>query len=87
MKKDQKIRKLEKLESFKLKNEKLDTILGGTDFLASAFAFVATGTPTGGGELSFPEESGCYCYSYTSDIDFGNGGIGYNGSQRIDKPC
>lgn len=80
------MKKLEKLENFKVKNEKLNTILGGGP--GSALVnYIASGTPTGGGESTFPEEGGCYCFSYTSDIDLPGGGRGYYGTQRNDKPC
>lgn len=80
---------LEKLESFELKNEKLDTVFGGSVGSALAMFVASEPTVTGGGEVELPSGPGgaCVCTGYTSDLDFHNGGVGYNGTYPIDKSC
>lgn len=81
------MKKLEKLVSFQLKNEKLEKVLGGLG--APVPSFSIDPTLTGGGETQLPSGPGgtCVCTGYTSDLDFHNGGIGYNGTYPVDKPC
>jgi len=81
-----KTKNFEKLASFHLENEKLGNVLGGKGAPVQNFISVE-GTTTGGGTISFPEEGGCVCYAYTSDIDLPGGGRGYNGSHKVDDPC
>jgi hypothetical protein len=76
-----KTKTLEKLENFKLKNEKLDTVLGG--FSAPIINF----SVTGGGEMCVDMPNGENgCLAYTSDVEFPDGQKMYMG-QTIDKPC
>lgn len=79
---------LQTLESFQLKNEKLITVLGGQGGPAKP-KFLLEPTVTGGGEVELPSGPGgaCVCTGYTSDLDFHNGGIGYNGTYPVDKAC
>ncbi|QQV02660.1 MULTISPECIES: hypothetical protein [Chryseobacterium] len=65
------------MENFKLKNEKLETVIGG--FSAPIINFNATG----GGETC--TSSGA-CLAYTSDVEFPDGQTMYIG-KIIDKPC
>ena len=63
-----KLEKLEKLDVFKIENEKLLNVKGG--FLA------APGDKTGGGQFSiqdYPSPGKCSTYSYSSDLDLGDG--------------
>lgn len=80
------MKKLEKLASFQIQNEKLGSILGGGPYKPTNGVDPSY---TGAGETVLPSGPGgsCECVGYTSDIDFGNGAIGYNGTYRIDKPC
>lgn len=71
-----KTKKLEKLESFKLKNEKLETVSGG--FSVPVINF----TMTAGGEMCI--DSGCLSYSH--DVAFPDGSVMHVGG-IIDKPC
>ncbi|RQO42616.1 hypothetical protein DBR39_01715 [Chryseobacterium sp. KBW03] len=85
-----KTKSLEKLGSFQLQNEKLSTVLGGQGGPAlPSFALGVEPTVTGGGEVELPSGPGgaCVCTGYTSDLDFHNGGMGYNGTYPIDKSC
>ncbi|MFP3681352.1 hypothetical protein SB725_30160, partial [Pseudomonas sp. SIMBA_041] len=66
------MKKLEKLQSFQIQNEKLGSILGGQGGPAHMTTSIGVGSPTGAGETSMPTEWGCQCSSYTSDTDFGN---------------
>lgn len=80
-------KKLEKLENFKLQNEKLSNVLGGKG--APVPSFSLDPTVTGGGEVELPSGPGgaCVCTGYTSDLDFHNGGMGYNGTFTVPKSC
>ncbi|GAA4157989.1 hypothetical protein GCM10022217_18650 [Chryseobacterium ginsenosidimutans] len=76
-----KTKMLEKLENCKLKNEKLDTVLGG--FSAPIINF----SVTGGGEMCVDMPGGgTGCLAYTSDVEFPDKQTMYIG-QTIDKPC
>ncbi|PWN59641.1 hypothetical protein [Chryseobacterium viscerum] len=83
-----KTKSLQKLGIFQLQNEKLSTVLGGGPTLPS-FALGVEPTVTGGGEVELPSGPGgaCVCTGYTSDLDFHNGGMGYNGTYQINKSC
>jgi hypothetical protein len=72
-----KTKKLEKLENFKLKNEQLDTVLGGMSMPVINF------TLTGGGETCTVSGQ---CLAYTSDVEFPDGQKMYMG-EIVDKPC
>lgn len=78
------MKKLEKLVSFQLQNEKLSMVLGGEGKPVKPSLNVDTGTQTGAGE-------GCIvngqCCSYTSDVLYENGGYTYSGIVFNDKPC
>lgn len=80
-------KKFEKLATFQLENNTLGSILGGKGAPVPSFALEPT--VTGGGEVELPSGPGgaCVCTGYTSDLDFHNGGIGYNGTYQIPKPC
>ncbi|MFZ4927967.1 hypothetical protein [Chryseobacterium sp. Mn2064] len=79
---------LQKLGSFRLQNEKLTTVVEGQGGPAKP-SFGIAPTVTGGGEVELPSGPGgaCVCTGYTSDLDFHNGGMGYNGTYSINKPC
>lgn len=75
------MKKLEKLENFKLENEKLDTVLGGLAMPVINFSV------TGGGEMCVDMPGGgTGCLAYSSDVEFPNGQTMYMG-ETIDKPC
>ncbi|KFF14448.1 hypothetical protein IW15_03170 [Chryseobacterium soli] len=80
-----KTKTLEKLENFQLQNKKLDVILGGQGAPVKSFLAIDPVT-TGGGEYEFLGPKGYECHAFTSDLDFGNGGMGYNGVTVVDKP-
>ena len=76
-----KTKSLEKLESFKLKTEKLNTVLGGIS------APIINFSVTGGGEMCIDMPGGgTGCLAYTSDVEFPDGQVMHIG-QTIDKPC
>ncbi|MDR4954527.1 hypothetical protein REB14_20275 [Chryseobacterium sp. ES2] len=83
-----KTKSLQKLGSFQLQNEMLCKILGGEGKPVKSFLSVEPSV-TGGGEVELPSGPGgaCVCTGYTSDLDFHNGGMGYNGTYPIDKSC
>ncbi|SDQ09888.1 hypothetical protein SAMN05421664_0470 [Chryseobacterium soldanellicola] len=82
------MKKLEKLVSFQLENEKLVNVFGGQGGPAKP-SLGLDPSVTGGGEVELPSGPGgaCVCTGYTSDLDFHNGAMGYNGTYPINKPC
>ncbi|MCA6065994.1 hypothetical protein JI747_002320 [Chryseobacterium sp. RG1] len=79
-----KTKKFEKLESFKLKNEKLETILGGEGAPVKSF-YSFDVQATGAGETC--ELASGQCLSYSSDILNGPDDYVYFNVNAVDKPC
>lgn len=73
------MKKLEKLQSFQLKNEKLGSILGGGPSKPTN----DVGETTGAGETCFLGQ----CVAYNSDTRLPNGGIYFELDHVVTKPC
>lgn len=81
------MKKLEKLEIFKLQNEKLNNIFGGKGGPASP-TFGIEGNPTGAGSVPVDIGGQCVCMSYSGDCSSANGGIVYYNPKTIEgEPC
>ena len=81
------MKKLEKLASFQLQNEKLESILGGQG--GPAKPGFSVGEPTGGGErcIGLGPNHEYQCIAYSSDTKFGDGSYMFTGDVVIDRTC
>lgn len=88
LKKIMKTKKFEKLESFQLKNEKLETILGGQGApVKSFYSFDAQATEGGERCLGLGPNGQYQCVSYSSDTRMGDGSVFFQGEVHIEKSC
>lgn len=83
------MKKLEKIDKFQIKNQKLQNVLGGEGGPAQSFLSIDSGQVTGAGEYcqDINGDGKSECIAYTSDMYFGNGLTGYSGGQVVNKSC